>query len=157
MTQDSESVVVPREAQDRRRTALIERLGTIADLACTTPLPGELGDVAYDLLRQAAAQIASDRLHIRRLLAAAPSTSVREEAITAAIAKADEDFGYRFNLTRLVDGEETHTLFMDGFEPVEFDDRDDGYRLIAERRNKARATAVLAALVPSTDEGKRHG
>jgi hypothetical protein len=90
-------------------------------------------------------------------LAAAPSTSVREEAITAAIAKADEDFRYSFNLTRLVDGEETHTLFMDGFEPVEFDDRDDGYRLIAERRNKARATAVLAALVPSPDEGKRHG
>jgi len=68
------------------------------------------------------------------------------EAITAAIGKADEDFGYRFNLTRMVDGEETHTLFMNGFEPVEFDDRDDGYRLIAERRNKARADAVLAAI-----------
>jgi hypothetical protein len=32
----------------------------IADLACATPLQGDLGDVAYDLLRQAAAQIASD-------------------------------------------------------------------------------------------------
>ncbi len=56
--------VALREAQDARRLALIERLGTIADRACATPLPGDLGDVAYDLLRQAAAQISSDRLHI---------------------------------------------------------------------------------------------
>ncbi len=27
--------------------ALVERIGTIADLACTTPLTGGLGDVAY--------------------------------------------------------------------------------------------------------------
>jgi len=59
--------VALREAQDARRSALVERLGTIADLACATPLPGDLGDVAYDLLRQAAAQISSDRLHIARL------------------------------------------------------------------------------------------
>lgn len=58
-----------REAQDKRRAALIERLGAAADLACETPLPGDLGDVAYDLLREAAAQIASDRQHI----AAAPT------------------------------------------------------------------------------------
>lgn len=47
--------------QHKRRAALVERLGTVADLACKTPLVGELGDIAYDLLRQAAAQIASDK------------------------------------------------------------------------------------------------
>ena len=136
MTQDSGSVVVPRD-QQRQLDA------------------EQLMDAAGTLSRCGYGEDAEEVRAIALRLAAAPSTSVREEAITAAIAKADEDFGYRFNLTRLVDGEETHTLFMDGFEPVEFDDRDDGYRLIAERRNKARATAVLAALVPTTDEGKR--
>lgn len=68
------------------------------------------------------------------------------KAIAAAIAKADESFGYSFNLTRLVDGEETYTLLMSGFEPAKFENRDDGYRLIAERRNAARSDAVIAAL-----------
>jgi len=67
-------------------------------------------------------------------------------AITDAIGKADTAFGYSFNLTRLVDGEETHTLTMPGHDRVDFDDRDEGYALIAERRNRARADAVLAAL-----------
>ncbi|WP_010184757.1 hypothetical protein [Sphingomonas sp. PAMC 26605] len=49
------------QVQDARRAALIERLGTVADLACANPLPTDLGDVVYDLLRQSAAQIASDR------------------------------------------------------------------------------------------------
>lgn len=53
--------------QDARRLALIERLGTFADLLCKEPLPGTTGDVAYELLRQAAAQISSDRLHLARL------------------------------------------------------------------------------------------
>ena len=44
----------------RRRAALINRIGTIADLAASKPLEGELGDIAYDLLRQAAAQMSSD-------------------------------------------------------------------------------------------------
>ena len=56
-----------RAAQDARRSALIERLSTTADLCCATPLAGDLGDVAYDLLRQAAAQIASDRQRIAAL------------------------------------------------------------------------------------------
>jgi len=67
-------------------------------------------------------------------------------AITDAIGKADAAFGYSFNLTRLVDGEETHTLTMPGHDRVDFDDRDEGYALIAERRNRARADAVLTAL-----------
>lgn len=66
-------------------------------------------------------------------------------AITDAIGKADAAFGYSFNLTRLVDGEETHTLTMPGFS-VDLNDRDEGYALIAEHRNRARADAVLAAL-----------
>jgi len=52
-----------------RRNALIERIGNIADLCCEQPLSGELGDVAYDLLRQAAAQISSDALQIGKLIA----------------------------------------------------------------------------------------
>lgn len=69
-----------------------------------------------------------------------------ERAIAEAIGKADATLGYSFNLTRLVDGEETHTLTMPGFDPIDFEDRDDGYALIAQRRNSVRATAVLAAL-----------
>ncbi len=57
------------DAQDKWRAALIERLGTFADLLGTDPLPGDTGDVAYDLLRQAAAQISSDRLRIAALRA----------------------------------------------------------------------------------------
>lgn len=64
-----------RAAKDKRRSALIERIGTIADLACEKPLQGELGDVAYDLLRQAAAQISSDR---KALAALSHATSAGE-------------------------------------------------------------------------------
>lgn len=49
------------EDQQKRRYALIERISTFADGLCSDPLPGAQGDVAYDLLRQAAAQISSDR------------------------------------------------------------------------------------------------
>ncbi len=48
----------------RRRLALIERISTFADMLSSDPIEGEKGDVAYDLLRQAAAQIASDDKHI---------------------------------------------------------------------------------------------
>lgn len=68
------------------------------------------------------------------------------EAIAQAIREADAAFGYSFNLTRLVDGIETHTLRISGQEPVDFDDREDGYRMIEEHRNRARADAVLVAL-----------
>ena len=61
-----------RAAQHKRRAALIERIGTIADMACDKPLQGELGDIAYDLLREAAAQIASDR----KRLATPPSDHI---------------------------------------------------------------------------------
>lgn len=72
--------------------------------------------------------------------------------IASAIGLADDAFGYSFNMTKLIDGVATHTLTMDGFEPVDFEDRDDGYRLIAERRNRLRAKAILEALKdPSVD------
>lgn len=69
-----------------------------------------------------------------------------ERVIAEAISKADAGFGYSFNLTRLIDGEATHTLTMPGFDPVDFDDRDEGYALISERRNAMRAAAIRAAL-----------
>lgn len=65
-TQTGDKPMVTPDAQDRKREALIVRLGAFADLLCQEPLPGASGDVAYDLLRQAAAQIASDRQHIAR-------------------------------------------------------------------------------------------
>lgn len=74
-----------REAQDKRRGALIERLGTVADLACATPFPGDLGDVAYDLLREAAAQIASDRQHIAA--APTPDAAASEDELRYLIRK----------------------------------------------------------------------
>jgi len=61
------SPAVVTEDQQRRRAALVERIGTIADLTCQTPLAGDLGDGAYDLLRQAAAQISSDGLRLASL------------------------------------------------------------------------------------------
>ena len=48
-----------------RSVALEKRLLEFADLCCETPLEGAAGDVAYDLIRQAAAQIASDRLRLQ--------------------------------------------------------------------------------------------
>lgn len=71
--------------QQKRRAALVERLGMVADLACQTPSPGDLGDVAYDLLREAAAQIASDRLRFERL-AASPPTHATDAASPATAA-----------------------------------------------------------------------
>lgn len=71
--------------------------------------------------------------------------------IAEAIGKADDSFGYSYRMTSLVDDVATYTLFMDGFEPVSFEDRDDGVRLIEQRRNAVRADAVLAALSAAPD------
>ncbi|GEM_PF-4101182 len=84
------------EAQDKRRTALIERISTIADLASEKPLQGELGDVAYDLLRQAAAQMSSDRLRIAALqsgtakITSGAASQARTTALEEAALLADE-------------------------------------------------------------------
>ncbi len=80
MTHDEMRAIA--EAQNKRRIALIERLGTFADLLCSNPLPGDSGDVAYDLLRQAAAQISSDRLVLADLAAKDARLAVMREALT---------------------------------------------------------------------------
>lgn len=85
-------------------------------------------------------------------LSTPPGHPTREE-ITKAIGEVDASFGYSFNMTRLVDGVATHTLTMDGYESVDFEDRDDGYRLIEERRNQLRADAILSLLRPATSGG----
>lgn len=56
-----------REAQHKRRVALVERLSYFADMLSSDPIEGEKGDVANDLLREAAAQIASDDKRLRDL------------------------------------------------------------------------------------------
>jgi len=77
--------------QDKRRTALIERLGTIADMACAKPLKGELGDIAYDLLREAAAQIASDNKRLKAIEATGVVELVKcAEAMLLWIETSDE-------------------------------------------------------------------
>lgn len=81
--------------QDKRRLALIERIGTVADLACSKPLEGELGDVAYELLRQAAAQLASDRQQIQRI--EAECAALRTEVADLSADKARLDYLDRCN------------------------------------------------------------
>lgn len=68
------------------------------------------------------------------------------EAVAKAIGVADAAFGYSCNLTRLVDGIATYTLTMAGHEPAEFDSINDAHLVIAERRNAARADAILSTL-----------
>lgn len=77
--------------------------------------------------------------------AAMPGVPEREE-IARAIQEADDAFGYNLRLTRLVDGESTYTLTMPGHEPVQVSEMDEGYAIIAERRNKCRADAIQNAL-----------
>ena len=71
------------------------------------------------------------------------------EALIAKVAEAIEsaEVGYSLNLTRLVDGEHTYTLtYSDGAGPFEFSDINDGYEHIRNRKRKAQAEAVIAAL-----------
>jgi hypothetical protein len=44
---------------------------------------------------------------------------------------------------------------MPGFDPEDFDDRSDGYRVIEKRRSEVRADAILAALSTHNAEGWR--
>jgi len=99
------------------------------------------------------------------------SAAPLREAIATAIRKADDAFGYSFDMVSLINGVATHRLTMDGFDPVDFEDledgldpvdfedRDDGYALIEERRNLLRADAILAALASHTGDmdGYRRG
>lgn len=61
--------------QQQRRAELAARIGVFCD---NITLPGEDGDAAYDLLREAAARIGSDRLRFERealALATAPAST----------------------------------------------------------------------------------
>ncbi len=76
------------------------------------------------------------------------------DRIAAAIESAE--VGYSLTLTRLVDGERTYTLtYSDGTPPLTFDDIDDGYLHISERKRRAQAAAVIAALEPPDIDGGR--
>lgn len=80
------------EQQQKRREALAERLSIVADLACQTPFTDDLGDVAYDLLRQAAAQIASDRHRLAALTQPPETTPVSgDEVERVALALLNDD------------------------------------------------------------------
>lgn len=79
----------PVEARrQRQRAALEERMLKAADLCCETPLPGPLGDFAYDLLKQGAAQIASDRRIFARLATEA-SKDAEIERLKALLRQAE--------------------------------------------------------------------
>ena len=62
--------------------------------------------------------------------------------------------GYSISLTRLVDGVETYTLSMDGYEPQDFDDRDEAAEVLHQRLNRDRAKRLLALLSPATSPGE---
>ncbi len=76
------------------------------------------------------------------------------ERVAAAIESAE--VGYSLRLTRLVDDESTYTLtYGDGTPPLTFSDIDDGYQHVRDRKRKAQAKAVIAALaLPDLDGGR---
>lgn len=81
---------------------------------------------------------------------AAPAGDAMEAMrIAEAVGQADASFGYNLQLTRLVDGETTYTLTIEGVEPGEYDDREDALLAIDERRAAHRANAIRAALAVS--------
>lgn len=97
--------------QDRRRVALVERLSVIADLCCENPLGGPQGDVAYELLRQAAAQIASDRQ-------ALSTQSAELDALRGEVAKQNGELyakatprPWEVDSERDADGPDRHTYY----------------------------------------------
>jgi len=124
MTQDSESVVVPRD-QQRQLDA------------------EQLMDAAGTLSRCGYGEDAEEVRAIALRLAAAPSTSVREDHVRdapqlidhSAAIKHLRDRARGFRQAAFMQGKRAGPLAM-GFEAAADD---------------------LAALVPSTDEGKRHG
>jgi len=116
MTQDSESVVVPRD-QQRQLDA------------------EQLMDAAGTLSRCGYGEDAEEVRAIALRLAAAPSTSVREEGLEAALRECAKPYFWD----------------ADGFWP----DASTAAHKQAEMERRQRL--ALAALVPSTDEGKRHG
>jgi hypothetical protein len=77
------------------------------------------------------------------------------EKIAAAIKQAD--IGYNLRLTRLVDDVSEYTLtYADGQTHI-FEDIDDGYAHIADRRRKLQADLILRALEVPTEGMKMAG
>jgi hypothetical protein len=73
----------------------------------------------------------------------------RVSELANAIAKAIEsaEVGYHLRLTSLVDGVSTYTLtYDDGSKQLEFDDINDGYAHIAQKKRLKAARAVVAAV-----------
>ncbi|CAN7597349.1 hypothetical protein [Bosea sp. LjRoot237] len=67
------------------------------------------------------------------------------ERVAGAIEEADVGFSLR--LTRLVDEVHTYTLmYSDGVGPFEYEDIDDGYAHVRERKFNAKARAAIAAM-----------
>ncbi|MFG1284436.1 hypothetical protein [Xanthobacter autotrophicus] len=69
------------------------------------------------------------------------------------IAKAfdEAEVGYRMELTRLVDGEQTYTLYILG-DTLEFPGTDEAYDHVRRVKNCVRALAVMKAMLePTTD------
>jgi hypothetical protein len=68
----------------------------------------------------------------------------KEEAVARAIEQAE--VGYSLRLTKLVDGVSTYALvFNDGAPPMEFDNNQDAYKHIADRKRMAAARLAIAA------------
>lgn len=71
-----------------------------------------------------------------------------DEALIQSVAEAIEaaDVGYNLRLTKLVDGISEYTLtYSDGEEHV-FEDINDGYQHISDRRFRAKAMAAIKAV-----------
>lgn len=80
------------------------------------------------------------------------SDEIRDK-ITAAIEDADRRLAYGMELIRLVDGDHTYRLKIDGqtllytdSETDEWNAQDRLYAYVGEAKNRIRADAVLAAL-----------
>lgn len=76
---------------------------------------------------------------------------ITDEMVNAAAeAQRLVEFGYHLGLSRLVDGVSTYTLtFTDGTPEQEFDDMDDAYAVIAEKKRATQARAALTAVAPA--------
>lgn len=75
-----------------------------------------------------------------------PSPWTQEDVARVARAIGAGEFGYRMELTRLVDGERTYTLWVPGEEPREFAETDELYAYVAQRKRMVSAGAVFEAL-----------
>jgi len=137
------------QAQDARRGALVERLGTFSDSLCQVPLQGVLGDVAYDLLRQAAAQIASDRQHIARLAHTARHDAGDE------LAEIKASMAYRTSLigreTARADAAEAKLSAPESDQRPDAGDED--VERVARRDPMARGASALAAAISLLEKG----